>query len=236
MRATGNSAILSRRLSIRLYADGFSFCTAKGWKHYPVGEGARLCEELDNALKKLRRTRTEYSDVLLLADYPSTRVPLDEFRSDSERPIYQLTFGGDSLQGLAIQHETIPSLDVVELFPIDTEARDVVLRHFPAASVQGFCAQAVQESYADYRRSDGKSKRLYATVEGRELFLCSFSGRSLSFANSYPERQASNRLYFILYAWKQLGMEQEKDTLVLAGRDKELEKLLRKYIRNVECA
>ncbi len=236
MRATGNNTLLNRRLSIRLSTDGFSFCTLKGWQHHTVDNGEELCEKLDNAIRKLLKLKTEYSEVMLLADYPSTRVPLDEFRSESEQSIYLLTFGDESLQGgLTIQHETIPALDVVELFPIDVEAKDTVMKHFPAATVQGFCAQTIQESYADYKKSNGEGKRLYATVEGKDMFICAFAGKSLSFANSYPERQADNRLYFILYAWTQLRMDQEKDILVLYGEDAELEQLLRKYIRNVRC-
>ncbi len=235
MRATGNNTLSNNRLSIRLSTDGFSFYTLKGWQHHPVGSDAGFCDALDVAIRKLVKLKADYSDVVVLADYPSTRVPLDEFSSESEQSIYMLTFGDESLHGLCVQHEVIPGLDVVELFPMNLEAKSVVLKYFPNALVQGFCAQVVQDSYSDYRLNARGHKRLYASVEGCELFLCGFSGDGLAFANSYPEKKASNRLYFILYAWTQLGMDQGEDTLVLYGRDAELGDLLRKYIRNIEC-
>ncbi len=177
----------------------------------------------------------EYDEVRLLADYPSTRVPIDEFRSEQEKSIYLLTFGADALQGLAIQHEAIPALDVVELFPINLKARDVVLEHFPDADVHGFYAQVVRDSYSDYRLSKSEQRRLYVSVEGKELFICGFVDGNLAFANSYPDPNVNNRLYYTLYAWTQLGMDVGKDTLVLSGDDKQFEGLLKRFIGDVQC-
>ncbi len=235
MRATGNNTLLHRRLSIRVSTGGFSFYTLKGWQHHSVEKEGDLDRRLDEALRKLLRQKTEYDEVRLLADYPSTRVPLDEFRSEQEKSIYLLTFGDDALQGLSIQHEAIPALDVVELFPINLKARDVVLEHFPDADVHGFYAQLVRDSYSDYRLSKARQRRLYASVEGKELFVCAFADGSLAFANSYPDPKVNNRLYYTLYAWTQLGMDTKKDTLVLSGDDKRFVELLRRYIADVQC-
>ncbi len=235
MRATGNNTLLHRRLSIRLSTDGFSFYTLKGWQHHSIDNGENLANRLDEAIRKLLRLKTEYDEVRLLADYPSTRVPLDEFRSEQEKSIYLLTFGEDTLKGLAIQHEAIPALDVVELFPINIEARDVVLEHFPDADVHGFYAQVVRDSFSDYRLSKSEQRRLYASVEGKELFICAFDEGSLAFANSYPDDKVNNRLYYTLYVWTQFGMDAKKDTLVLRGEDSRFVELLRRYINDVQC-
>ncbi len=235
MRATGSNTLLHRRLSIRVSTGGFSFYTLKGWQHHGVDKPENLGRRLDEAIRKLLRQKVEYDEVRLLADYPSTRVPIDEFRSEQEKSIYLLTFGEDALRGLSIQHEAIPALDVVELFPINLEARDVVLEHFPDADVHGFYAQMVRESFSDYRLSKSEQRRLYVSVEGKELFICAFAGASLAFANSYPDPKVNNRLYYTLYAWTQLGMDTKKDTLVLSGDDKQFEGLLRRYIGDVQC-
>lgn len=223
-------------MSIRISTDGFSFYALKGWRHYCVGEDENLCVRLDEELARLQQLKADYDEVSLLADYPSTRVPLDEFRSEHEQSVYRLTFGEDSLQGLSIRHEVIAALDVVELFPVNTEALDVVRKYFPQVTVSGFYAWTVEECHADYKRHGGENaKRLYASTEGEELFLCVFSDSGLAFANSYTDRQLNNRLYFALQVWKLMGMDQEKDTLVLRGEDSDLAALLRRYIRNVEC-
>ncbi len=235
MRATGNNTLLHRRLSIRVSTGGFSFYTLKGWQHHTVDKEENLGRRLDEGIRKLLRLKTEYDEVRLLADYPSTRVPLDEFRSEQEKSIYLLTFGEGTLQGLSIQHEAIPALDVVELFPINLEARDVVLEYFPDADVHGFYAQVVRDSYSDYRLSKSRQRRLYASVEGKELFICAFNEGSLAFANSYPDPKLNNRLYYVLYAWTQLGMNARRDTLVLRGGDARFVELLRRYIVDVQC-
>ncbi len=226
----------NKRMSIRISTDGFSFYALKGWRHYPVGEDEILCVRLDEELARLQQLKANYEEVSLLADYPSTRVPLDEFRSEHEQSVYRLTLGEDSLQGLSIRHEVIAALDVVELFPVNTEALDVVRKYFPQVTVRGFYAWTVEECHADYKKHGGEeTKRLYASIEGEELFLCVFSDNGLAFANSYADGQLNNRLYFTLQVWKLMGMDQEKDILVLRGEDSDLAALLRKYIRNVEC-
>ncbi len=195
-----------------------------------------MCGKLDGELRKLQQLKTDFEKISLLSDYPSTRVPLDEFRSEHEQSVYRLTFGEDCLQGLSIRHEVISALDVVELFPMNTEALEVVRKYFPQVTVHGFCAWTIEECLADYKKHGGEdTKRLYASTEGKELFLCAFSDSGLAFANSYADEQPNNRLYFTLQVWKLMGMDQEKDILLLRGEDSGLAALLRKYIRNVVC-
>ncbi len=286
MPATGNNALLSKRLSIRTSTDGFSFCALDLWRHYPVPEGTsaeEYLERLEEAISKLLRLGGDYAQVQLLMDYPSTRVPLDEFRSEREQAIYRITFGDTPLQqSLVICHEVIPTLDVVELFPVDPRVRELVLGHFPEASVHGFYADALASAFAHHRQHEGiprnaqgwgqamakgkgqaqgraqaqgkgqaqgqtqgqgqgqgevPPRRLYANTEGNAMLLAHFEADTLRFANTYPERQPANQLYYTLYAWKHLALDQERDTLVLseAGKKGGLADLARHYIRHVVC-
>ncbi len=238
MRATGNSPEINRTLSIRVSADGFSFCTLRGWKHFRHLPPDTLADSLDRELRRLRRLRGEYNEVRLLADYPSTRVPLDEFRSEQEQTLYRLTFGDRSLQGLAICHEVLPRLDIVELFPISPALRDIVLRHYPEATLHGFYAIALQDAFALHKDTASQQQRtLYAVTHGDSLLLCSFAGDTLAFANTFTEADTNNRLYFTLYAWKLLRLSQEDDRLALLALDAgdPFEPLLRRYLRNVSC-
>jgi hypothetical protein len=54
--------------------------------------------------------------------------------------------------------------------------------------------------------------------------------------NAFACRLTADRVYYLLYIWKQLGMDAEHDTLHLTGEIREREELLaelRKYVRQV---
>ena len=65
--------------------------------------------------------RPDYDEVNVYADYPSTRIPLDEFRSEEAQALYRLTFGNDSLTGMNMHYEMLPALETIEVFVIDAE-------------------------------------------------------------------------------------------------------------------
>ncbi|MCD8266682.1 MAG: DUF3822 family protein [Prevotellaceae bacterium] len=224
MPATGSKSLADNILSIRAGADGFSFCGLQGWKHIEEGELRRLL-------------KSDYRQVRLLSDYPSTFIPLDEYRAEHEEVIYRLTFGEGSLKGLSLRHEALPPLDVVALYPVSPGARDTLLSHFPDTTVHGFYAQTLLECHASERREAMASagSRLYVSTEGSLLFVCAFSGQTLAFANTFNATATADRLYFALSAWRQLRMEEGKDTLLLLGNDSELRQGLQRFIPNLRC-
>jgi hypothetical protein len=67
--------------------------------------------------------------------------------------------------------------------------------------------------------------------------LC-FSHNELLLANNFVARNTDDSLYYILFAWKQLKMDQLKDTLFVIGSKKqkaELIRVLQKYLRNISA-
>ncbi len=233
MLVTGSNAPLNKGISIRIAKDGYSFSTPSGWQSFKLPP-VSVANELDKALERLARKIKDYADVTLLADYPSTRVPLDEFRSEQAQSYYRLVFGLDSLQGLTIKYKVISNIDVVEIFPIDIELCDIVFRHFPLATINGFYAQSLHDFFRYHKMHNDGRRRLYASVEGSSLLLCTFSGHNLDFANTFDDDETANRLYFILSVWQQLHLDQEGDALVFTGKNDVLLAELRKYIRHIE--
>ncbi len=180
--------------------------------------------------------KSDFNEVLILADYPATRMPLNEFRTDEEQSVYKIVYGEESLRGLAIQHEVVPALDVVELFPVSAEAVSVIKRYFPQATVHGFYSQTLKATYAHHMRTDeAEGRRMYVSVEGEEMLICHYEGERLRYANTFAETSIDDRLYFILSVWQLLELDQEADALVLLGDDKAIEKELKRYVRTVVC-
>lgn len=235
MLETGNKRLIEQDLSIRIYSDGFSFSTPHSHKEVTAKKGESLKEALEGAFKTNALLRPDYDQVNVYADYPSTRIPLDEFRSEEAQALYRLTFGPDSLQGMKMHYEMLPALEVIEVFVINAEIEDIILHHYPHASLHSYFGQLMNRMWARDKRRQDDTRRLYAHYNGRQLFLFSYEQGQLRYANSFEANTISNQLYFLLYVWKQLEMRQTKDVCVLIGKDKELTSALEQYIRNIEC-
>ena len=77
---------------------------------------------------------------------------------------------------------------------------------------------------------------MYAHLRKDAVDVYGYERGRLLLANSFECRTTPDRIYYLLYIWKQLGFEQERDELHLTGdlNDKELLlPELRKFIRQV---
>ena len=235
MQVIGSKKLTEQELSIRIYSDGFSFSTPGSSKEVTARRDESLVEALEEAFKQSALLRPDYDEVNIYADYPSTRIPLDEFRSEEARSLYCLTFGEDSLTGMNMHYEMLPALEVIEVFVIDAQIEELILRHYPHASIHCYFGQLMNRMFAFEKRHNDEVRRLYAHFNGRQLFIFSYDKGRLSFANSFETNNLNNEVYFLLYVWKQLGMRQRKDECVIIGDDPDLRDELRKYILNIQC-
>ncbi|MBO4612011.1 MAG: DUF3822 family protein [Bacteroidaceae bacterium] len=236
MLETGNKRLTEQELSIRIYSDGFSFYTPHSQKDVKLRPNESLEKALEDAFKTNALLRPDYDEVNIYADYPSTRIPLDEFRSEEAQALYRLTFGQDSLQGMNMHYEMLPALEVIEVFALDATIEETILQHYPHASIHSYFGQLMNKMWAKDKRYRGKERRLYAHCNGRQLFVFSYNKGKLQFANSFEATSVDNQLYYLLYVWKQLGFDQKNDTCILLSKDKILETELKKYIINIVCA
>ena len=82
----------------------------------------------------------------------------------------------------------------------------------------------------------GNNRKMYAHLRKDAVDVYGYERGRLLLANSFECRSTPDRVYYLLYTWKQLGFEQERDELHLTGdlNDKELLlPELRKFIRQV---
>ena len=236
MLVTGNKKYTEQELSIRIYSDGFSFYTPHSQKDVKVKKDETLNDVLEEAFRTNALLRPDYDEVHIYADYSSTRIPLDEFRSEEAQALYCLTFGKDSLQGMNMHYEMLPALEVIEVFVVDAEIEATILRHYPHASIHSYFGQLMNKMLSKDKRQRGTEKRLYVHSNGSQLFMFTYENGKLQFANSFEATTLSNQLYFLLYVWKQLSMDQRNDVCMLLSKDKTLETELRKYITHTVCA
>ncbi len=235
MLVTGNKRLTEQELSIRIFSDGFSFSTPHSQKDVAPRQGETLREALETAFKTNALLRPDYDEVSIYADYPSTRIPLDEFRSEEAQALYRLTFGSDSLTGMNMHYEMLPALEIIEVFVIEKELEELILQHYPHATIHSYFGQLMNRMLAKDKRKRNEEHRLYAHTNGRQLFVFAYEKGKLLFANSFEAKELANQVYFLLSVWKQLHLDQHQDHCILLGKNKELESALKKYIANVTC-
>ncbi|MBQ2341475.1 MAG: DUF3822 family protein, partial [Bacteroidaceae bacterium] len=128
-------------------------------------------------------------------------------------------------------------LEVVELFALDAKVEKIILELYPDAKIHSIEGRYLENVAEQERNSSEELARYYATIDQNQLFICTFQKGKLQFACSYSIESDADRLYFILYAWKTLGLENERNTCILKGASDSLSAELRKFILHIEtCA
>lgn len=77
---------------------------------------------------------------------------------------------------------------------------------------------------------------MYLLLNNRTMDIVCFKRGELTFINSFQYTHLNDVLYYISYAWKQNGLDQQQDHLFLFGEKKErdeLIRLLKTYIQHV---
>ncbi len=80
-------------------------------------------------------------------------------------------------------------------------------------------------------------KQLYVTLYPRRMDLACYAQGNLLFVNSFGYERPDDVLYYILYVWKQAGMDQQKDQLRLFGEmavRTSVAETLRNYLQYVD--
>jgi hypothetical protein len=80
------------------------------------------------------------------------------------------------------------------------------------------------------------ARQMFVVLHRRMVDISCFSETKLLFVNSFEFDQLSDLLYYILYVWKQIGMDQLDDHLLLAGDPGQCNRVTRSlqaYIRHI---
>jgi hypothetical protein len=91
-------------------------------------------------------------------------------------------------------------------------------------------------AYMHKRSFAGNFNKLYGYFHNKRLEVFSFNKNRFQFVNAYDTNTARDIAYFLLFVWKELNYDAEKDELHIFGALPEKEALtenLKKYVRKV---
>lgn len=227
-------------LSIRLSTDGFSFSVLNPLEEngyttykYSINEGLSLTANLKQAFKEIEWLNLPYRRInILIASKRFTLVPLEYFEDEQAEAIFYHNF--PTQENEIIRYNILHRNDTVIVFGMDKSAYTFLRDQYPQAK---FYSQA--STFIEFFSSKsrlGNNQKMYVNLQEKATDVYTFERNRLLLANSFSCKEVSDCIYYILYIWKQLGFDQERDELHLTGllASKEpLLKELRKYIRQV---
>lgn len=226
-----------RRLTMRVGKNSLMFSVENDLSEggikvekYEYNSGISIAANLRNALRTSPLLQTRYKAVLIAVDSPVMLVPVDECQEQDLETLYKHTFKWKKSDD--IDTVILPELNAAAVFSVNKDLKMVANDNFAEVRIQPLMLPVWRHLY--HRSFMGARRKLYVYFHEKEMTIFAFHQKRFRFNNVYEARDTKNILYYILYVWKQLGMQPESDELHLVGEipnEKELKDDLLKFLR-----
>ena len=227
-------------LSIRLSTDGFSFSIFN-----PLGDGVVSFyeREVDDSLSLTANLKQIFREVewlnfafrrvnVLMANKRFTFIPLEFFEDEQVETVFY--HNHPKQENELVQYNILHKNNIVVLFGMDKSTCSLLREQYP--NIRFYSQASPFIEYFATKSRLGNCRKMYVHLRKEAVDIYTYERGRLTFANAFACKEANDRIYYILYIWKQLGMEQERDELHLTGELSDKEQLLpelRKFIRQV---
>ena len=235
--ATNEKTNSLRRLVVRVGKGSLTFTTTGEQtqiesEKFPVNSSITMAANLREALRTSRILSNQYQRTLVMVDSPVLLVPTDIFCEEQKKDLYFHAFSRKEQQ--AIMHTVLPDLNCVALFPIDKDLLAVINDNMNQPTL--IAAMTPVWHHLHQRSYTGTHHKLYCYFHDRHMEVFSFGNNRFKFCNTYVVNNSSNALYYLLSAWKQLGLDPEHDELHMVGELPDEEALVneaRQFVKRV---
>lgn len=224
------------RMTIRVAHGSLTFAIADpmsdtqiAFEPYIAKSGVSMAANLREAFKTSPLLQRQTSKARVLVDSPALLVPIEEYKEEDNETLYMHSF--PDTEGCMVASNVMPGLNSVALFALNRDLKLVVEDHYQ--DVRFTCLMRPVWDYLHHRSFIGNRRKLYAYFHDNVLEIFSFERNRFVFCNRYAARHTKDAVYFILFVWKQLALDQMRDELFLVGEipDKDnLLTILRKYV------
>ena len=129
---------------------------------------------------------------------------------------------------------SVPLTKLKILYPVSKEFFDFFTRSFYTPEFVHYSAPMI--NYFNYLDTKDKNRRMIINVHKRGIDIFCFLKKKFLFGNHFLCDKSEDAIYYILYTWKQLKLNQFTDLLYFTGEldaNKELVKKLQPYIQNI---
>lgn|SRR5574344_93641 len=238
MQETGNKTNANQKITIRICAEGMSFSVFNPSAEEPLtyepyinNSSISIAANLREAVKDVGLLRDKYTKTHVMIDSPTLMVPVERFDEEQAETIYHHAFPKSENDNVLFN--VLPDLNAVSVFAINKDLKLVLEDNF--TGIRFMTTVAPVWHHLHERSFTGNRQKLFAYFHHKKLEVFCFNQNRFKFCNTFSTSHAKDALYFILYVWKQLAMNAEKDELHIVGDIPEKDWLieqLRLYLRN----
>lgn len=197
-----------------------------------VKSGISMAANLRNAFKESVLLERPYARATVLIDTPVMLIPLEEFDEDEKTAVYRYAVTGHDADLVA--HCALPDENAVAIFAVNKDLKMVIEDHIPDVRFRPLM-YAVWSRFHRKSFSIGRHK-LFVYFHDKRMEVFSFDKNRFQYSNVFDATSAQDSVFFILYAWKQLGYSQRDDEILVMGETKykdSLLEMLRRYVLKV---
>ena len=239
-----NQPIIStgkQRLTIRLSRNSLSFAVITAnveqenpllYEPYVVRSGISMAANMREALKEAELPTMGITKARVMVDTPVLMTPVELFDEKTMAEEYHYAYPHTEQE--TVLYNILPDLNAVAVFAMNRDLKMVITDHFD--DVQFIAALTPVWRHMFQRSFTGQHNKLYGYFHDKKVDVFAFRQNRFKFCNQFDTNHSHDALYFLLYVWKQLMMDAEKDEMHLVGDMPEQERFvdeLKKYIRKV---
>lgn len=230
---------LSPRITIRVASGSLAFAMADAtlseqlrWEPFVAKSGVSMAANLREAFKNADLLQLPNPRAQVLIDTPCLPIPIEEYQEEDCETLYLHAF--PSTESSVVMTNILPELHAAALFAVNKDLKTVVEDHF--SDVRFIALMRPIWTYMHRRGMSRDQRKLYVYFHDGKMEVFCFERNRFLFSNVYTTRNTQDAIYFILFVWKQLVLNQQKDELYIAGNIPDKDTLLQKmkeYISKV---
>ncbi|MBQ0074545.1 MAG: DUF3822 family protein [Prevotella sp.] len=210
-KVSGNTII------IRAGQGTLSFLCGEEYHQYPVKSGMSISANLREAFREQPYLQQPIAKAILKVTTPVVLIPKEDYLDTADfdaDAMYSYVLTGHKGEVKIIKE--LPELEAVALFSVNSDLQMVVGDNSHDVEVENVMLPVWKHFYSNYYQM-GQRRKMFCYFHDRQMDICSFEQRRLKYANVFDAQHAHDALYYMLFVWKQLGMNQTEDDLYVIG-------------------
>jgi hypothetical protein len=242
-------------LSIRIHADGLSYCILDSYTNkflhletfklaetgtkYLTGEAKNI--DLSNITRllndELAWLNQPFNKVRVLYESGnSTLVPESLFSEEEKVRIFDFNVAGGPHQANELKHDYLSGANAYNIYHIPAGISSIIYRHFQQASIYHHSTAIIQALLTKYRNIDS-THPLFVNTGYAHIDILQIRDKKLDYYNTFRYHTAEDFMYYLVFVVEQLNLNPESVQLMLLGeieKHSPLSDLMHKYIRNIQ--
>ena len=230
-------------LSIRISADGFSFCvydsasrTYLVWKNVPFANPDKKWNKCMSFLLCEPFFTYPYKEVsIVLVNDINTLAPINVFEQKDYTAILKFNFPFVQIDDYCILSNEIGIYGITNIFAVPKHAKDFFEEQFPHVKYYNYNSTILSRLIRDTKKAQNGQVAL--SVHGKLISIAYADKGKLQFSNNFTVETASDIAYLCANVYEQFNLNQHQTKIVISGnvtKKDDIISLLRKHINNCE--